>query len=246
MKISPNDYVEAELKYLGVCGTDNIFNTWIWGEHVYIPEIYPWCAAFQSYVGIVDLGMNFKPSASASGVAFQGTNIYYEDIERGDWILFNWDGRQDFSFADHIGLIENIDFDRGLIYTIEGNSDDCVRQCTHSINSAYSMRFFRPPYEVEKMPELNMKEEETMNVIVEHVNGTDVFAYFDGHDLHDLSNTDDIAALDKWYTEAYGKPMPRVDGGSKDAPWTSRIMQIINAQAPSVELVPNINDYTPR
>ena len=66
------------------------------------------------------------------------------------------------------------------------------------------------------------------------------------HDLHDLSNEDDIAALDKWYTEAYGKPMPRVDGGAKNAPWTSRIMQIVNAGPPSKELVPDIDIFKPR
>lgn len=246
MTVTPNDYVETALKYLGICGTDNIFNTWIWGKHVYIPSVYPWCAAFQSYVGVHDLNMCFKPSASASGVAFQGTPVYYEDVLRGDWVLFNWDGRQDFSFADHIGLVEWVDFNLGLIRTVEGNSDDCVRRCNRYINSGYSMRFFRPPYDKYKQPEPYMKEEETMNVIVEHVNGTDHSAYFDGHDLHDLSNEDDIAALDKWYTEAYGKPMPRVDGGAKNAPWTSRIMQIVNAGPPSKELVPDIDIFKPR
>lgn len=246
MIITPNDYVEAALNYLGVCGTDNIFNTWIWGEHVYIPDKYPWCAAFQSYVGIHDLGMNFIPSANASAVAFQGTNVYYEDIKRGDWVLFNWDGRDDFSYADHIGLIQYVDFDSGLIATIEGNSDDCVRRCNRYMGLGYSMRFFRPPYDVETKPDELMKEEETMNVIVEHVNGTDVAAYFDGHDLHDCSHPDDIAALDKWYTEAYGKPMPRVDGGAKNAPWTSRIMQIVNADAPDISIVPDIDIFPPR
>lgn len=243
---TPNEYVQAELNYLGVCGTDNIFNTWIWGQHVYIPEIYPWCAAFQSYVGVHDLGMCFKPSASASGVAFQGTPIYYEDLKRGDWVLFNWDGRNDFSFADHIGLVTDVDFDIGLIRTVEGNSNDCVRRCNRYINWGYSMRFFRPPYDNEKVPEPFTKEEETMNVIVEHVNGSPHSAYFDGHDLHDLSHEDDIAALDKWYTEAYGKPMPRVDGGAENAPWTSRIMQIVNAGPPSKDIVPDIDIFKPR
>ena len=243
---SPQDYIDAELGYLGVSGTDNVFNTWIWGQHVYIPEIYPWCAAFQSYVGVHDLGMDFAPSASASGVAFQGEPVNINEFMPGDWVLFNWDGRSDFSFADHIGLV-TIDLGSGYFGTVEGNTDDMVAERTRSIHAGYSVRFFRPPYTGDNDRKTDfMEEEETMNVIVEHVNGTDVYAYFDGHDLHDLSNADDIAALDKWYTEAYGKPMPRVDGGSKNAPWTSRIMQVVRADAPSVALVPNIEDYKPR
>lgn len=243
--MKPEDYIQAEEKYLGICGTDNIFNTWIWGQHVYIPSVYPWCAAFQSYVGVHDLGMDFAPSASASGVAFQGMPVSYEDFQPGDWVLFNWDGRNDFSFADHIGLVR---WRSGSTFgTIEGNTDDCVALRTRAFNRSYSIRLFRPPYNGDNGRKSEfMEEEETMNVIVEHVNGTDISAYFDGHDLHDLSEPDDIAVLDKWYTEAYGKPMPRVDGGAKEAPWTSRIMQIVNAGPPSKEIVPNLEIFKPR
>jgi hypothetical protein len=146
-----DDFIERAAGYIGVSGTDNIFNTWYWGFPCYDPKIYPWCANFQSYVGVNDLGMPFSPSASASGVAWQGEEVADGDAQRGDWVLFNWDGRQDFGWADHIGVVEWFDHESGFFGTIEGNTGDTlggeVARCTRNGRWGYATKFFRPPYD---------------------------------------------------------------------------------------------------
>ena len=142
-------YLEKAASYIGVRGTDNIFNTWFWGHHCYDPGTYPWCAAFQSYVGVHDLGMDFTPSASAAGVANQGTRVPDEQAQPGDWVLFNWDGRQDWGWADHIGVVEWSDINgSGYFGTIEGNTGSSaggeVARCTRYNWGSYGTAFFRP------------------------------------------------------------------------------------------------------
>ena len=140
------DYIKAAAKYIGISGTDNIFNTWIWGKHVYDPDDYPWCAAFQSYVAVHDLGIRINPSASAAGVANQGRRVDDSEVQPGDWVVFNWDGRTDTGWCDHIGLVEWFDHDTDWFGTIEGNYGDRVTRVTRDNNGPYFTAFFRPPY----------------------------------------------------------------------------------------------------
>ncbi len=148
---TPQEFLERAASYIGIGGTDNIFNTWYWGFHCYNPDDYPWCACFQSYVGVHDLGMPFNASASAAGVAWQGTRVADEDARPGDWVLFNWDGRQDFSWADHIAVVEWSDIaGSGYFGTIDGNSgggEGVVQRNTYYNWSSYGTAFFRPPYD---------------------------------------------------------------------------------------------------
>ena len=144
--------VKQAAKYIGVSGTDNIFNTWYWGRHVYDGNLYPWCAAYQSYIGVHDLKMPFKASASASGVGTQGARVADKDARKGDWVLFNWDGRQTWSWCDHIGLVEWSDISKsGYFGTIEGNTGltagGTVARCTRYNNGSYATSFWRPPYD---------------------------------------------------------------------------------------------------
>ena len=141
------DYISKAAKYIGISGTDNIFNTWIWGRHVYDPDDYPWCAAFQSYVAVHDLGIKINPSASAAGVANQGKRIPDSEVQPGDWVVFNWDGRTDTGWCDHIGLVEWFDHDTDWFGTIEGNYGDRVTRVTRDNNGPYFTAFFRPPYD---------------------------------------------------------------------------------------------------
>ena len=151
-----SQYLETAASYIGVSGTDNIFNTWYWGHPCYDPDTYPWCAAYQSYVGVHDLSMPFTPSASAAGVAWQGVEIADEDVQPGDWVLFNWDGDQDFSWADHIGVVEWSDINgSGYFGTIEGNTgwgEGTVARCTRYNWGDYGTKFFRPPYDHQPAP----------------------------------------------------------------------------------------------
>lgn len=146
---SPQEYLAQAAKYIGISGDQNIFNHWYWVElngYDYDPG-WAWCACFQSYVGVHDLGMSFNPSSSAAGVAWQGMEVADEDVQPGDWVLFNWDGRQDFGWADHIGVVEWSDINgSGYFGTIEGNCNDCVCRCTRYNNGSYATKFFRPPY----------------------------------------------------------------------------------------------------
>lgn len=66
-------FLETAAQYIGISGDQNMFNEWYWCElngYDYDPG-WAWCACFQSYVGVHDLGMPFAPSASAAGVAWQ-------------------------------------------------------------------------------------------------------------------------------------------------------------------------------
>lgn len=141
------DYIKKAASYIGISGTDNIFNTWIWGKHVYDPDTYPWCAAFQSYVAVHDLGMRINPSASAAGVANQGRRVDDSEVQLGDWVVFNWDGRTDTGWCDHIGVVEWFDHDTDWFGTIEGNYGDRVTRVARNNNDSYFTAFFRPPYD---------------------------------------------------------------------------------------------------
>ena len=146
---SANDYLAQAAKYIGIGGDQNQFNYWYWvtlNGYSYDPG-WAWCACFQSYVGVHDLGMDFTPSASAAGVANQGTRVPDEQAQAGDWVLFNWDGRQTWDWADHIGVVEWSDITgSGYFGTIEGNCDDMVKRCTRYNYGSYGTAFFRPPY----------------------------------------------------------------------------------------------------
>ena len=151
---SANDYISKAASYIGISGTDNIFNTWYWGHPCYDANTYPWCACFQSYVGVHDLNMPFEASASAAGVANQGVRVPDSEARKGDWVLFNWDGRQSFGWADHIGVVEWSDISgSGMFGTIEGNTGDAyggeVARMTRNNNASYATAFFRPPYAVD-------------------------------------------------------------------------------------------------
>ena len=141
------DYLTQAAKFIGVSGTDNIFNTWIWGFHCYDPDSYPWCAAFQSYVSVHLLGLPVNASASAAGLANQGTRIDDSEVQPGDWVVFNWDGRTDTGWCDHIGVVEWFDHSTDWFGTIEGNYSDTVARVTRNNDSSYFTAFFRPPYD---------------------------------------------------------------------------------------------------
>lgn len=205
----------------------------------------PWCDMFVSWI--------FAQADASSLIGGEFAYCPYHEQWFRDNGLWSNDNPQvgDVVFfghpiASHIGIVKE-PFDGG-VKSIEGNtslsSDDnggAVMERTRYYD--YIRGFGKVRYNENTS---SIEEETGMNVIVEHVNGENVWAYFDGHDLHDLTDPDDIVALDNWYMQAYGKPMPRVDGGAEGAPWTSRIMQIVNAGAPSEALVPSLDDFKPR
>lgn len=149
---TPNEVLEAASNYIGISGTDNIFNTWIWGMHVYDANRYPWCAAYVSYVLFKACGMAGTPSASASGVATQFAQVDDSEVQPGDLVVFNWDGRYDLGWCDHVGIVEWSDINgSGYFGTIEGNTGYTaggeVARVTRYNYGGYFTAFFRPAYD---------------------------------------------------------------------------------------------------
>lgn len=145
-----SDIIEKAASYIGVSGTDNEFNTWYWGFHCYDPNKYPWCANFQSYVAKA-CGLPCTASASASGFATQFQRVDDSEVQGGDYVVFNWDGRSDTGWCDHIGLVEWFDHGSGYFGTIEGNTGWTaggeVARVTRYNYSNYFTAFYRPPYD---------------------------------------------------------------------------------------------------
>lgn len=141
--------IDNARKYLGVSGTDNIFNTWYWGFHCYDANSYPWCAAFQSYLAEQAGGLGYTKSAAASGIFNQLPRIDDKDVQPGDYVCFNWDGRTDTSWMDHIGMVTEFNYSTGYLKVIEGNGGGgggCVKETVYNNNSSYFTAFCRPVY----------------------------------------------------------------------------------------------------
>lgn len=148
--------IKKAASYIGVKGTDNIFNTWYYGYHCYDENKYPWCAVFQSYT-FIKSGYNCKASASAAGFANQFERIPVSkegSVRPGDVVVFNWDGRSDINWCDHVGLVEWATIDKdGRFGTIEGNTGNAaggeVARVTRTNWGNYFTAFFRPKYAAE-------------------------------------------------------------------------------------------------
>lgn len=136
--------------HIGVRGTNNRFNTWYWGHPCYDAAVYPWCAAYQSYVADQAGGLGYYYSASVSGICSQLERIPDAQAGRGDYVAFNWDGRRDTSWMDHIGIVEWFDHTTDYFGTIEGNTGsapggECMRMTRYNEGS-YFTAFYRPKY----------------------------------------------------------------------------------------------------
>ena len=145
------DVLDLAASKIGISGTDNEFNSWYWGFPCYDPNTYPWCATYASWV-LVHAGVPCNPSASASGVATQYTRVADEDVQPGDLVVFNWDGRQDTGWCDHVGFVEWSDINgSGYFGTIEGNTGYSaggeVARVTRYNYSSYFTAFYRPYYD---------------------------------------------------------------------------------------------------
>lgn len=144
-----DQFIAQAAKYIGHYGDYNQFNYWYWVKlngYDYDPG-WAWCAVFQSYVAD-DLGMDVRYSASSAGFATQFERVWTP--QRGDFVLFNWDGRSDQGWTDHIGVVEWSDPSSGYFGTIEGNTGNGdVARCTRSMYSSYYVAFYRPDYDGE-------------------------------------------------------------------------------------------------
>lgn len=183
--------LDVAAKYIGVSGTDNIFNTWYWGYHCYNPDVYPWCAVFQSYVAMeAKLKCNYSASAAGFANQFERIPVSKEDtVRKGDIVVFNWDGRNDISWCDHVGIVEwsTIGTD-GKFGTIEGNTGNAsggeVKRVTRTNWGAYFTAFFRPKYDAEsedKSTSSNTTNSTTSSK--KTLNGIDIASHQDDHGI---------------------------------------------------------------
>lgn len=152
-------FLKVAASYIGTFGDYNIFNKWYWVDYTKAYNSDPgtaWCACFQSYVAMkTKLKCNYSASAAGFATQFERIPVAKEHtVKPGDIVIFNWDGRTDTGWADHVGVVEwsTIGQD-GLFGTIEGNTgsgaEGVVARVTRNNNSRYFTAFYRPKYDAE-------------------------------------------------------------------------------------------------
>lgn len=108
-----------------------------------------WCACFVSWCGsqcgYLDAGILPMFSGCSDGVSwFQSQGLWQgQDYEpsAGDVIFFDWEGD---GAVDHVGLVEKCE--NGVVYTVEGNSGDMVKEHSYSVGSASVSGYGTPAY----------------------------------------------------------------------------------------------------
>lgn len=106
----------------------------------------PWCAVFISWLLYhVGATSSYFPSTVAFDTRDIPTNerIAFNNLQAGDIVSFDWDGD---STGDHVGLVTGLV--DGMLYTIDGNTDDngyCQRRVRNSSTVLFGIR---PQYAV--------------------------------------------------------------------------------------------------
>ena len=92
--------------------------TWNWWNRTQYQagSGWPWCAAFQSKIA-TECGLKHTDSPSASGFANQFTRV--NSPKMGDIVTFNWDGRTQTNWMDHVALVTGVG--QNCFYTIDTN-----------------------------------------------------------------------------------------------------------------------------
>lgn len=152
-------FLTEAAKHIGTYGDHNAYNKWYWVDYTKAYSSDPgtaWCAAFMSYVAF-KTGLKCSYSASAAGFATQFDRVPVKDegsVRPGDIVVFNWDGRSDTGWCDHVGVVEwsSIATD-GKFGTIEGNTGNAaegqVMRVTRDNWGDYFTAFYRPKYDAE-------------------------------------------------------------------------------------------------
>jgi hypothetical protein len=131
--IGDGDIVNVALSQVG-----NIGGEPYWSWYGFTGRV-DWCACFVSWCAnecdYISSGIIPKFSGCISGSDWFKERGLWEDNgytpNPGDIIFFDWDyGGQD-GLPDHVGIVEKVE--NGRIYTIEGNSDDSVRQSSYPV-----------------------------------------------------------------------------------------------------------------
>lgn len=126
------DLVAVALSQVGQVGGEPYWSWYGFGSRV------EWCACFVSWCagqcGLLENGVIPKFASCGAGVNwFQSRGQWLDGSatpEPGMLIFFRWYG-SDALIADHVGIVERVE--DGRVYTIEGNSDNMVRQNSYPI-----------------------------------------------------------------------------------------------------------------
>ncbi len=102
-----------------------------------------WCAIFVSYNAEIDHVKMDQFAYCPAGIDTFKAKHQWQDRgstpKSGNIIFFDWDGD---SISDHMGIVEK--FDKGTVYTIEGNSGDKIAKRSYEKNSSYILAYGTP------------------------------------------------------------------------------------------------------
>jgi len=150
--VTANQMIQRARAHIGEDGCQ----TWAWfNSNVYYAGTgWSWCAAFLSKCA-TECGLKHENSASAAAFGSQFKRVQDKDVKPGDVVTFNWDGRQDTSWMDHVALVVSFDHQTGIFSTIDGNSGNdnwssTVKANVYDNNASYFTAFWRPIYTNEK------------------------------------------------------------------------------------------------
>ena len=126
------DLVAVALSQVGQVGGDPYWSWYGFGSRV------EWCACFVSWCagqcGLLENGVIPKFASCGAGVNwFQSRGQWLSGSETpqpGMVIFFKWYGSDSLT-ADHVGIVERVE--DGRVYTIEGNSNNMVRQNSYPV-----------------------------------------------------------------------------------------------------------------
>lgn len=126
----------SRLVDIAVSQIGNQGGTPYWSWYGY-KERVEWCACFVSWVayqsGDLDITIP-KFAAVVDGVKWYKDRGQWKDRgqipKSGDIIFFDWEND---GTPDHVGIVEKVD--NGIVYTIEGNSNDQCKQNSYSFGS---------------------------------------------------------------------------------------------------------------
>ena len=108
-----------------------------------------WCACFVSWCaeqcGYIEGGFIPKFAGCVSGANWFKERNQWQDRTyeptAGDIIFFDWEGD---GTTDHVGIVEK--YENGVVYTVEGNSGDAVKQRQYTVGSSSIYGYGIPAY----------------------------------------------------------------------------------------------------
>lgn len=147
---TPAQFISLCAAEIGNNGTK--YNMWKWG---YIQPA--WCATGLSWVNVVQLGgpLGFDSGAVSTVRSQRLPEVAANSlsgVKVGDLACYNWNGRTDRGWMDHIEVVEWVNPANGQFGTIGFNTDNIVKRVTRTVHASYFVCFVRPAYDGANTP----------------------------------------------------------------------------------------------